>query len=78
MGSTRCKFSIDFSQRWLVHRHPPVVINDAVAARHIMVTRGYFYGKHDGIRVVFRSIEGSIYGMGSLEGELKYSMRIDL
>ncbi|KAG8812349.1 cytochrome P450-dit2 [Serendipita sp. 399] len=39
-----------------------LVINDAVAARHIMVTRGYSYGKHEGVRVVFRWIEGSVYG----------------
>ncbi|PVF99720.1 cytochrome P450 [Serendipita vermifera] len=46
-----------------------LVINDPVAARHIMVTRGYSYGKHEGVRVVFRWIEGSNYGMGSLEGD---------
>jgi hypothetical protein len=55
-----------------------VVINDEVAARHIMVTRGYFYGKHEGVRVVFRWIEGSKFGMGSLEGELEYAIPIDL
>ena len=45
-----------------------MVFNDPVAVRHIMVTRGYSYGKHEGVRVVFRWIEGSKYGMGSLEG----------
>ena len=49
-----------------------VVVNDPVTARHIMVTRGYFYGKHEGVRVVFRWIEGSKFGMGSLEGEVGY------
>jgi hypothetical protein len=77
MGSTRRKFSIDFARRGLVQRQSPVVINDEVAARHIMVTRGYFYGKHEGVRVVFRWIEGSKFGMGSLEGGLEYAIPID-
>lgn len=46
-----------------------LVINDPVATRHIMVNNGYNWGKHEGVRVVFRWIEGSNYGMGSLEGD---------
>ncbi|KIM26311.1 hypothetical protein M408DRAFT_25511 [Serendipita vermifera MAFF 305830] len=46
-----------------------LIFSDPVAVRHIMVTRGYTYGKHEGVRVVFRWMEGSKYGMGSLEGD---------
>lgn len=46
-----------------------VFVSDPVAVKYIMVTRGYTYGKHLGVRVFFRAVEGSRYGMGSLEGK---------